>query len=557
MKARNVSLAFGLIALSAVGGGIHQFQSRHAASVSAETRRTGRETVEQTFREAQLVVERNYAVDIEAPVGKSGAEKLTVERLTKSGIQGMLRALDPHSNYFDSKEFQELQSEQHSRFYGIGVSIQRRNDRVYVVATIENTPAGRAGLRPGDAIVKVDGENATDWTTAQVLDKVRGPQGEPVEVTIERLGVPKPLTFKIKRDAVPLPSIRTWFMIRPGVGYVALSGGFNHTTEDELRTALEGLKSQGLRALILDLRGNPGGLLTQAIEVSNVFLQRELKILSVKGRSATDESREYRSENSAPFDKPVVALIDRGSASASEIVAGALQDHDRGLVVGERSFGKGLVQKVFPLPFGSGLTLTTAKYYTPSGRCIQRDYNGQSLYAYYAHQGESETPNGAAVATDTGRAVYGGGGISPDVPVKRASLGPVQIRLADAAFDYARHLSAGVVPGLAAYRVERVTYHHELRDTDVPVTDKVVAAFRDFLKANERFKSLEPLVTPNLDYVKAQIREHLATAAYGTEAGFIVHLQTDQQALKAIDSVPQATELAERAQVMRAANPRN
>jgi carboxyl-terminal processing protease len=549
MKARNVSLAFGLIALSAVGGGIHQFQSRHAASVSAETRRTGRETVEQTFREAQLVVERNYAVDIEAPVGKSGTEKLTVERLTKSGIQGMLRTLDPHSNYFDSKEFQELQSEQHSRFYGIGVSIQRRNDRVYVVATIENTPAGRAGLRPGDAIVKVDGENATDWTTAQVLDKVRGPQGEPVEVTIERLGVPKPLTFKIKRDAVPLPSIRTWFMIRPGVGYVALSGGFNHTTEDELRTALEGLKNQGLRSLILDLRGNPGGLLTQAIEVSNVFLQRELKILSVKGRSATDESREYRSENSAPFDKPVVALIDRGSASASEIVAGALQDHDRGLVVGERSFGKGLVQKVFPLPFGSGLTLTTAKYYTPSGRCIQREYNGQSLYAYYAHQGESETPSGAAV--------YGGGGISPDVPVKRAPLSPVQVRLADAAFDYARHLSAGVVPGLAAYRVERVTYHHELRDTDVPVTDKVVAAFRDFLKANERLKSLEPLVTPNLDYVKAQIREHLATAAYGTEAGFIVHLQTDPQALKAIDSVPQATELAERAQVMRAGNPRN
>jgi carboxyl-terminal processing protease len=524
-KFGNVALACGLVGLSAVGGGLaHRWQRSGYPTVSAESKTTGRADIDRSIREAQAIVMESYVSEV------------TPDRLTKASIQGMLRVLDPHSNYFDSKEFQEMKSEQHSRFYGIGVSIVRRNERVYVISTIEDTPAAKAGLRPGDAIVKVDGESTVDWSTSQVLEKVRGEQGESVEITVERLGVPKPLTFRIVRDSVPLPSIRIAFLIRPGVGYIGLSGGFNHTTEDELRSALTTLKENGMRSLILDLRGNPGGLLTQAVEVSNIFLRREQKIVSVKGRDGQngDESRDYKAKNTAPFDKPVVVLIDRGTASASEIVAGALQDHDRAVIVGEQSFGKGLVQRVFELPFGSGLTLTTAKYYTPSGRCIQRSYTGQSLYAYYSHQSEDGKASGAAFSTDTGQKVYGGGGIAPEISVKRAVQTPIQVKLSDATFEFARQLSAGVVPGLVSYRVEKTDFRHQLKDTDVPVNDKVLAAFRDFLKTSDRFRALENAVTPNLEFVRNQIRQHLATAAYGTDAGFVVQLQADDQVNRAL-----------------------
>jgi carboxyl-terminal processing protease len=496
-----------------------------------------RAELEHAIREAQEVVLANYVA------------KMLPDQLTKASIQGMLRVLDPHSSFFDSKEFQEMRTEQHSRFYGIGVSIARRHDRVYVLATIENTPAARAGLRAGDAILKVNDELAIDWTTRQVLEKVRGERGEPVSITVERLGVPKPLTFSIVRDAVPLPSIRTAFMVRPGIGYIALSGGFNTTTEDELRRAMNELTAQGMQSLILDLRGNPGGLLPQAVSVADVFLRRDQKIVAVRGRPgySGEEAREYRAKNTAPFEKPVVVLIDRNSASASEIVAGALQDHDRALIVGEPSFGKGLVQRVFELPFGAGLTLTTAKYYTPSGRCIQRSYTGGLLYAYYAHQSPEHGPTGEAVSTDTGRTVYGGGGITPDVIVKPQTFSSLQLKLSDATFAFARHLAAGLIPGLVNYRIERTDYRHQLRDSDFPITDKVVAAFREFLKANTQFASLESAVTPHLDFVKNQIRQHLVTAAYGTEAGFRVQLATDPQLLRAIEAVPQAVELAQRA----------
>ncbi len=543
MKFGNVALACGLVGVSAIGGGLaHRWQRAGFVSAGTESRKTARADIDRSVREAQSVVAENYVAEI------------TPDKLTKASIQGMLRVLDPHSNYFDSKEFQEMKSEQHSRFYGIGVSIVRRNDRIYVLSTIEDTPANRAGLRPGDSIIKVDGESTVDWSTGQVLEKVRGEQGETVEITVERLGVPKPLTFKIVRDSVPLPSIRTAFMIKPGVGYIALSGGFNHTTEDELRSALGTLKENGMRSLVLDLRGNPGGLLTQAVEVSNIFLRRDQKIVSVKGREGQggDESRDYKAKNTAPFDKPVVVLIDKGTASASEIVAGALQDHDRAVLVGEQSFGKGLVQRVFELPFGSGLTLTTAKYYTPSGRCIQRSYTGQSLYEYYAHHSEGGQPAGAVFSTDTGQKVYGGGGITPEVAVKRGVQTPIQVRLSDATFEFARQLSAGVVPGLVSYRVERTEFRHQLKDTDLVVNDRILAAFRDFLRANDRFRQLDNTVTPNLDFIQNQIRQHLATAAYGTDAGFIVQLQADEQVTKALaeDTQLMAGEVLQRAQGM-------
>lgn len=531
-------LAFLLVVVSAALGGVTMHYGPTVwTNRSGRSEQLRRVELEQAVREAQDVIAAHYV----APVSP--------ETLTKASIQGMLHVLDPHSNFFDGKEFQEMRTEQHSRFYGIGVSIARRNDRVYVLATIPNTPAAKAGLRAGDAILKVNDEAATDWTTRQVLEKVRGERGEPVSITVERLGVPKPLTFSIVRDAVPLPSVRTAFMVQPGVGYIALSGGFNTTTEDEMRRALNELTAQGMQSLVLDLRGNPGGLLPQAVSVADMFLRRDQKIVAVRGRSGYggEEAREYRAKNTAPFEKPVVVLIDRHSASASEIVAGALQDHDRALIVGEPSFGKGLVQRVFELPFGAGLTLTTAKYYTPSGRCIQRSYAGGLLYAYYTHQSGESASTGEAAATDTGRTVYGGGGITPDILVKPETFTTVQGKLSDAAFEFARHLAAGLVPGLVNYRIERTEHQRQLRDGDFPITDKVTAAFREFLKSDARFTALESAVTPNLDFIKRQIRQHLATAAYGTEAGFRVQLATDPQLRRAIEAVPQAVELAQRA----------
>ncbi|MGQ9898013.1 MAG: S41 family peptidase [Acidobacteriota bacterium] len=531
-------LALLLVVVSAgLGGLLMRLSSSGWGSQLSSPEQQQRVDLERSVREAQEIVIENYVAET------------SPDQLTKAAIQGMLRALDPHSNFFDTKEFQDMRTEQHSRFYGIGVSIARRHDRVYVLATIENTPAARAGLRAGDAIIKVNDEPATDWTTRQVLEKVRGERGEPVSVTVERLGVPKPLTFSIVRDAVPLPSIRTSFMVRPGIGYIALSGGFNTTTEDELRRAMNALTAQGMQSLVLDLRGNPGGLLPQAVSVADVFLRRDQKIVAVRGRlgHSGEEAREYRAKNTTPFEKPLVVLIDRNSASASEIVSGALQDHDRALIVGEPSFGKGLVQRVFELPFGAGLTLTTAKYYTPSGRCIQRSYTSGLLYAYYAHQSPDNTPPGEAVSTDTGRTVYGGGGITPDIIVKPQTFSSLQVKLSDATFIFARHLAAGLVPGLVNYRIERTDYRYQLLDSDFPITDKVVAAFREFLKTESQFANLASAVTPNLDFVRNQIRQHLATTAYGTEAGFRVQLMTDPQFLRAIESVPQAVALAQRA----------
>ncbi|KAF0239912.1 MAG: carboxyl-terminal processing protease, partial [bacterium] len=287
-------LIFSIILAGTLTGGFYGRKVQATPPGGEQVRATD---IESSFSEALNIVEANYVDDIKH------------ENLTKASIQNMLRTLDPHSNYFDSKEFQELQSEQHSQFFGIGVTINRRNDRVFILSAIKGTPAEQAGLRYGDAILKVDSKQATEWSTQEVLEHVRGPKGETVEIEVERAGVPKPLTFKIVRDAVPLPSIRNTYMIKPGVGYIALVGGFNHTTEDELLQAMESLKSQGMKSMVLDLRNNPGGLLTQAIKVSNVFLQKGQSIVSIKGRDKSSESRAHEASNPSPEDIPLVILI--------------------------------------------------------------------------------------------------------------------------------------------------------------------------------------------------------------------------------------------------------
>src|SRR5882724_1201744 len=451
MDKRFVLVAAAVILVAALFGGTignsRMFHRSSSTGVASAYRAS--EDIEKDYNEAVATISSSYAGEID------------YEKATQAAIQGMLSTLDPHSVYFPFSEFKKLKEDQDSRFYGIGVSIVQHRDGVYVQSAVEGTPAARLGLRYGDRILEVDGKDARDWTSEQVSKNVRGGRSEPVTIKVERAGSEAPLYFTIVRDAVPLPTIKNAYMIRPGTGYIGLTGGFQRSSDDELREAFKKLHDQGMRQMVLDLRGNPGGLLDQAIEVAGEFLPRGQVVVSVKGRTEYSEPIVYKSSGSDPESLPLVVLINRNTASASEIVAGAIQDHGRGLIVGETSFGKGLVQRVFQLPFNTGLTLTTARYYTPYGRSLQRDYSSGSLYDYYTHhdpnqQAQSPPPQtkpqaaaspttnnldsplalasptphpqtGPAVKTAAGRVFYGGGGITPDIEIREPVNTPLRL----------------------------------------------------------------------------------------------------------------------------------
>jgi carboxyl-terminal processing protease len=502
--------------------------------------------VEKDFAEALTVIQANY-VD---------GNKLDYNAVFKSSIIGMLRSLDPHSNYYDREEFDELKTDQRSEYYGIGASIgnQTTGDQTdtYILATFENSPAARAGLRFGDRIVSVDGIEMRAKGSLEVRDKIRGPRGSQVKITVERAATNRPETVEITRDAVPQPSIPDAYMLKPGVGYIAMTNGFNYTTTDELQAALEYLQARGMTSLVLDLRGNPGGFLDQAIRVSDKFLQRGQLILTQKGRNGLSDA-EYKARNLAPNTTPLVILVNGNTASASEIVSGAMQDHDRALIVGQNSFGKGLVQGIFPLEYGAGLTLTTAKYYTPSGRLIQRDYSNGGFYDYYTRGGsinlekrdEQQKPTGPESRTDTGRPVYGGGGITPDVIVKPRTLGAAQIRLLNPLFFFTREVVNGRIPGFDAYKVARLTdYNHKVQPSDYPVTDALYKAFKDYVATNPDWKPLMAQLDRQRSFIDIQMRFNLITAAYGRVAADQVLIYDDPQVAKAIEVMPRARELA-------------
>jgi carboxyl-terminal processing protease len=508
--------------------------------------------IENDYREAISTVEEKYAGDID------------YEKATQAAIQGMLFTLDPHSVYFSTTEFRKLKEDQSSSFYGIGVQIQRHDDGVYIQSVVQGTPAARAGLRFGDRIVEVDGKDARDWSSDEVSKNVRGERGKEVLLKVERAGEEAAVNVKIVRDSVPLPSIRNAFMLGSTTGYVGLVGGFQHTTDDELGEAIASLKKDGMRQMVLDLRNNPGGLLDQAIDVSSEFLPRDKVIVSVKGRSEYHEPAIYKSNGTDPEELPLVVLINRNTASASEIVAGAIQDHGRGLVVGETSFGKGLVQHVFQLPFNTGLTLTTARYYTPYGRSLQRDYSSGSLYDYYVRHDQNDTQqptqpgqpspnesapphssNAPAFRTAAGRVFYGGGGITPDIEARPLTATATRGRIIEAAFYFTRILAAGKVPGLESYHVDKVEYGHTPKNTDYPINDRVLEAFRNYLRKEPSRHLQVAQVDADLDFVKLRLREEIITAAFGADAGQRVLLESDPQTLRAIGVLPDAKRLAE------------
>jgi carboxyl-terminal processing protease len=482
--------------------------------------------------------------------------KLDYNAIFKSSISGMLSVLDPHSTYFDPVEYASFRTEQRSEYFGIGATIEDLREgsdvNTFIRATFPDSPAARAGLRFGDRILAVDGNSMKGKTYPEVRKFLLGPRGTTVKVTVEHPATRQSETVNIVRDAVSLPSIAQAYMLRPGVGYIGMTGGFNLTTDDEFQQALRDLHSKGMNMLVLDLRGNRGGLLIQAVRVANTFLQRGQMIVSQKGRFR-DSSQSYTAVNENPDNVAVVVLVNGDTASAAEIVAGALQDHDRALIVGETTFGKGLVQFPFQLDYDSALLLTIAKYFTPSGRLIQRDYSNGGFYSYYFPGGiagdkstQATAQNGPESHTDTGRAVYGGGGISPDEIVKPGTISAAERHLRDVLFAFSLELITGRVQGFDSYKIQRaIDFDHDLASDDYPVTDALFKELKKFATSKPVFKVTPDQLDKSRTFAERQLRYNLLSAAYGFRTATQVFINDgDPQIARAVDAMPRARELA-------------
>lgn len=487
---------------------------------------------------------REYA-DLLATARSFYAGDLASDKLVYASIQGMLTTLDPHTNFLEPDEYGVMQEKQRGSFFGLGIIIQKRNGKITVVTPIEGSPADRLGIRAGDVIDRIEGQGIDDLTVDAVVKRLKGPKGTKVRVTIVRPGLAEPLDMTVTRAEIPTNSVSYAFLVGPDVGYVRLKD-FTYTSGKEIDDAWTKLEKQGMKKLVLDLRGNPGGILDQAIAVSDFFVDKGARVVSTKGRTAASEQTFNAPGKSTRPRIPVVVLINKGSASASEIVAGAIQDHDRGLVVGQTSWGKGLVQSVYNLDEGAGLALTTAKYYTPAGRCIQRDYGEVLEYltpdeedgaeeSGPAHDAAS-TQKREAFRTDGGRTVYGGGGITPDVFVKVPEISRFAATL------YARGL-------FFEFAVDYRAKNGEI-GKDWRVTDAVREAFFKFLESRPGGFDTNPReaykAEKDTGIVDRAIREEILNAVFGRETGYKSSLEGDVQLQKALTLFDDAAKLADR-----------
>jgi carboxyl-terminal processing protease len=502
-------------------------------------------------KRARRIISRDFqqAIDLINRFHSDG-DKVDYNELVKSSITTMLHSLDPHSNYFDNNEFNELINDQNSEYFGIGATIANFETKgiyeTFVTSTFPESPAFRSGLRFGDQIIEVNGKKVSGKSSLFVRNNVRGPKGTNVRLKILRPNFTKPILVNLRRNRVPQPSIPDAYILSRGVGYIDLSTGFNYSTNEELSVAILELKKRGMNSLILDLRDNPGGILEQAVRVAEQFLPEGKVIVSQKGRFVID-NRRWTSKNPTPNNFPLIVLVNEESASASEIVAGALQDYDRALIVGDKTFGKGLVQSIISLPYGTGLTLTTAKYFTPTGRSIQRDYSHGNLYDYYQHKIGLEKNRKDKKRTFNGRTVFGGDGITPDEIIKTPELTQNQIELLDDIFLFSRELISGKIRGFENYKIIRQrNYGLRVADSDYPATIDLFQQFKLFRKtANKNNRFLEK----DSKFILQRIRYNVISAAFGNVAAKQVLIQNDSQVKKAINLLPRAEQLAQRSRI--------
>jgi len=460
--------------------------------------------------------------------------------LVYAGIQGMLRTLDPHTTFLSAEAHAEMQERHQASFYGLGILVGQRNGRLTVITPIEGTPAARLGIRAGDIIHLIEGQPTSEMSIDEAVSKLKGPKGTEVGITILRAGLPEPLELSVVRAEIPQATVRYAYLIAPGTGYISVSD-FSRSTGGEVARAIEDLRALGMERLLLDLRNNGGGLLDQAIDVSAQFVPSGSSVVATRGR-VHDATQSFSADDRRdPLGLPLVVLVNAGTASAAEIVSGAVQDHDVGLVLGTPTWGKGLVQTVYNLSYGAGLALTTAKYYTPSGRLIQRDY--ESYLDYYArtdvdepgHRLGDEEPRSEEYDTDLGRKVYGGGGIRPDVEVEPHELSPpLQYLLARAAFF--------------RFAVEWANRHGDDAIGPDWKPDKAFEdAFYDWM-VGEGLETAEEATATRGDatssaFVRRQLRAEVLGAKYGIEASHKVLAEGDAQIQAALSLFPQAATL--------------
>jgi carboxyl-terminal processing protease len=504
-----------VLGVAAVAGGLLGPTRTHAAGAADDVQESTK-----SFTSVLATVEANYADPVDAD-----------KAIYDGAIPGMLHVLDPHSNFFDPQAYALFRENQEGKYYGVGMIVQPRENQTMVQAPFEGSPAAKAGIRPGDIILSVDNKDCTGLTTTQVADLLKGAKGTTVHILIGREGWAEPIPATLVRDEIPRPGVEFSEMVRPGIGYVHVTT-FNETTDNDLAEALKQLDYSKLDGLVIDLRENGGGLLNQAVGMADMFLEKNALVVSHHGR-ASSEHRYYAMRGNQGIEVPLVFLVNRDSASASEIVSGAIQDHDRGLIVGETSFGKGLVQTQFQLSEDTALLLTTARYYTPSGRLIQRDYKNVTLWDYHNNPQKPKSPE--VKLTDSGRQVFGGGGITPDVTAVAPTPTDFQNLL------YARGIFYPVPQGVGDF----VRYYLGTKPQitkDFVTDDAVIAQFQKFL--DQQHVAYTPAeLQSNMAWLKWEIKREVFTTLYGLNAGYKVQLENDPQLEKSVESLPEAKAL--------------
>jgi carboxyl-terminal processing protease len=526
-RIRPVSIVVFVIAVSALVGGLF---GRSALAV--DDRLAERYT---TFSAALSAIEGQFV------------DKVESDRVVYSAIRGMLATLDPHSSFFDPREYAQMRERQEGRYYGLGITIQSIDGDITAASVFEGSPAYKEGIRRGDVIAKIDGEDAKGWTTEQAMRKLRGAKGTVVSVEIRRRGYELPIALQVTRDEVQILTVPAHFMSDATTGYIRHQD-WGENTDREIQRALNDLKAQGMKRLVYDIRGNPGGPLDQAIKVANEFLRKGGMIVYTRGRIRNSDQDYRATEDGMVLDVPMVVIANRNSASASEIFTGALQDHDRAYIVGETTFGKALVQSVYPIANGAGLALTTAHYFTPSGRLIQRpwDETFDEYLSYTQKDQDANRPHNPSDLkhTDSGRPVYSGGGIEPDRYVAGTLEGFNPTPFGRAL--YSRQEFENFAQKFMAEGDNRITQSSKGRVVVKPnfvVDDQMLKDFRDQIVAN-RVKMDEAAWQKDLTFIKAMIRFRIDEAVFGVAEARRHIVAVDPQAQMALNSFGEAERLA-------------